>query len=42
MCVSASSGHHQVFFLETIESVLYNSRDRVLMKSSRHQTPVGT
>ena len=29
--VSASSGHHQVFTLETIKIALYNSRDGVLM-----------
>ena len=34
--VSASSGHHQVISLVTIKIVLYNSRDGVLMKRSRH------
>jgi len=29
--VSASSGHHQVFTLQTFKIVLYNSRDGVLM-----------
>ena len=39
--VSASSSHHQVFS-QNVKIVLYNSRDSVLKKRSRHQTPVGT
>ena len=38
--VSASSGHHQVF-CQNIKIVLYNSRDDVLKKRSRHQTTAG-
>jgi len=30
------------FSLETVKIVLYNSRDGVLMRRSRHQTPAGT